>query len=519
MTQRYTDKSVNKFEFLFKNHVVFILFFLITFSLLSFTINKPYFWDDLCFYAPCAEKIIENNFNPFVCNVIGRPPLFFMTLAIAFKVFGSSILVSHVLILVFVSITLYFTYLTLSIFLSRNKSFVITLVMFFSPLFFSTSGILLIDVPLTTFTITTLYFFLKSKKICYLISGSILVLIKEPGVFCIISIIIFVFLKGLFFKVKFKELFKEITYYSLPILVLLLWLLITYGYHKKIYDPGHISALSINKNEILGLYNKKMYEIFSKDYKFLILFIITFSIILEIVKKHNNYFILIILLPSLIFLFLYKELFYLSWIVGIYIIILLMRKVILFEEILFFNIIIIYSTFFGFYSWDLPRYLLPVYPSLFIILGIKLNSIFKRYIFFLIICSLFVLLFISNYFDSSDSSIGYEVEDNLEYIDFIQVRKDATNFIETYYPNSIVLTSWWDTGFELSNPNYGYVRKPIKVSIMESHDFGKRDFDLIYYAPFISKDYLNKYLSYYNLTLLKRFEKNGKYTEIYTFNN
>lgn len=113
----------------------------------------------------------------------------------------------------------------------------------------------------------------------------------------------------------------------------------------------------------------------------------------------------------------------------------------------------------------------------------------------------------------------------MEYLDLIETHYNATKYIETNFPNSTVLTAWPQSE-ELREPILGYVNKPIKAiditELLKNSTLEKEiyNIDLIYYYPqsALNRENLLKIINNLNSTLLKRFEKNGKITEIYKIN-
>ena len=91
--------------------------------------------------------------------------------------------------------------------------------------------------------------------------------------------------------------------------------------------------------------------------------------------------------------------------------------------------------------------------------------------------------------------------------------QQATKFIEENYPDSVILVSGFPQNKEIVYPYGGYVSNPLNM-VFKEEDYTKEGFekvDLFYYSPQSSNI---KYPSYFednfNLTLIKKFEVNGK---------
>jgi hypothetical protein len=181
--------------------------------------------------------------------------------------------------------------------------------------------------------------------------------------------------------------------------------------------------------------------------------------------------------------------------------------------------------------WWFPRYLLPTYPLLFILGAWALSIILKEYKhlqFFIIV--VIILLFINQWNKGTILDVNNpELDGNLEYIDLVNVQHMAASYIEKNYPNNTILTSWFTLSLNLKNPELGYVTKPIKVDLAVDSlgliddttgkfiNFSCNKYDIIYYSPQSSfhRDLFIALNNTCNMTLLKRFELNGKYAEVY----
>ena len=108
-------------------------------------LNAPYFWDGML-WIKSAEWISNNGFNPILPLPLsfggidtGHPPLVLLSLALAFFTFGNSLIVAHLVILFFASLTLYFTYLLASHIYNEQVGVIASILLLFSPLFFAQS--------------------------------------------------------------------------------------------------------------------------------------------------------------------------------------------------------------------------------------------------------------------------------------------------------------------------------------------------------------------------------------------
>jgi 4-amino-4-deoxy-L-arabinose transferase-like glycosyltransferase len=117
----------------------------------------------------------------------------------------------------------------------------------------------------------------------------------------------------------------------------------------------------------------------------------------------------------------------------------------------------------------LPRYLLPVFPPLVLIAVILIWRLPRR-----VARSVVVLAagcFVWAWF--LNPPYPFPFEDNLAYADFIRLHQQAAQLLEARAGNRRILTTW-PASDELAHPFLGYVRHPLNVVAVEG--FGRREF-------------------------------------------
>ena len=174
--------------------------FLILFLIKLQTFNTSLFWDESVWFRG-AEWISENEFYPIPPGPFdmggldtGHPPFTLVILSIAFIIFGKSIFIAHFIMFLFSFLMLYFTYKLGSYIFNETTGIIASLLLLASPLFIAQSGLANLDIPLGALALITIYSAIKEKKLAYLISGSLLVLSKEPGILTILSVSLYIFL-------------------------------------------------------------------------------------------------------------------------------------------------------------------------------------------------------------------------------------------------------------------------------------------------------------------------------------
>ncbi len=170
-----------------KKFLIFIFFLVLTFSLTSYSLKLPQHWDALFTIIPSAIYALENNFSPFSPYNLGHPPFLAVSLAFLYYLFGYSLLVTHLYIIFLAFLSIFFTYLIAEHLTKNTHIGLITALLFlFSPIFVGQSGIVTLATPFTTFSLMSIYFFLKNKYILFLITSFILSYTVESGVILLV---------------------------------------------------------------------------------------------------------------------------------------------------------------------------------------------------------------------------------------------------------------------------------------------------------------------------------------------
>jgi hypothetical protein len=454
--------------------IIALLFFVLVLSLKSPILNTPHFWDSLN-RVHNAQGIESQSLNPFleegedILKAQGRPPFFLELLALTWTVFGNSLFISHLVVVFFSFLGVFFSYLLGRLLFDPKIGLLSAIFLFFSPLYYAQSGILNFAVPLTAFSVMTIYFALKENRTAYFITACCLVLTKETGMLILITIVVVIIIRCL----QDKETILKAFFYASPILVYLLWLIACKIHYGWFLFPSHTDILNVSSISLLIKTTlNRITQLCIKNYHWLMTFIIIISSRKWLKNLSQEIDKVVILLGG----------------------------------------IAVYVAFFSFYSVELERYLLPIYPLLFLLFSRSIDLLTKgnwrlQGISLLIVAS----LFISNW-GGNRSVFGYKLETNLEYLDFIQVHQKASHYIESNFPDKHVLTDWPQT-MELRHPFEGYVSKPIQTSsIFEDYDLS--EIDLIYFVPQSVKKFIDL-VDQLDLELLVRFEKKGKVVEIY----
>lgn len=109
----------------------------------------------------------------------------------------------------------------------------------------------------------------------------------------------------------------------------------------------------------------------------------------------------------------------------------------------------------------LARYMLPVVP---LVVLVCVSTVWRRLRAWKAVIAVVALAFLSSLF--VNPPYGFSPEDNLAYRDYILLHQRAETFLQARYPNARVLTAW-PASDEISRPYLGYVQKPMHVVRIE----------------------------------------------------
>jgi len=409
----------------------------------------------------------------------GHPPLFFIALASSWKIFGRSLLTSHVFTLIFGAQGLTFLFkLTKKIFGCKEAA-TASLLLLSNQLFFAQVGITYISIPLTCLAILTVYTYLNNRNWLFVASATAMLLVKETSIIILLAIIMYDFINSMLDKKKLFLALKRTLFLSLPVIPLVLW----YLYHWRMSGWLVNTKLIVNKTRFLGLFldNSIRYLFFDSSFEnvnkvnWIIFLAISMFIFIQIAKRKS------------------------------------LRSEMLFLTIIFLNI--------GFFSYtdDLPRYFLVMYPFFFVLgarafVFLSEKSQHKKILLPLMVTAV-IFLSVMNY-SGHRSTDGWRLESNMEYLDFVKVSQLACQFLEDNYPGHKIIAIF-PMDYALRTPWFGYVKKPLCIIPLD--EFGLHE-DLLIVRTYQSNDLFSRKYFHINpndLEQIEEFSVKGKKVIIY----
>ena len=423
-------------------------------------LTLPYHWDELGAYIPAAHwlfhegiyKIVPGFYPPDM--FYGHPPGIYFVLALLYSIFGEHIWVSHGLSLSFSALALIYTYRLGKQVAGELCGVMASLFLLFSPLFFAQSGMFLGDIPLAAFGTVSLFYVFNKNFLKYLFSTTFLLFSKESAIF------FFPVLVGSALFLSDRPKMKNLILHSAPFLLLGIFFTT-----QRIMTGEWLPNPYFSLKPLLHTNFNKIKEVGSWIFVFQERWVLTMLLPLALFGKRR------FVVPALVLIL----------------------------------------SFWGAFSlfYFLPRYILPTLPFLCILAAstFAVLSRFSKILGHTAVLAVALLLFVRT--ELRGRSMG-SCETDMSYRDVIDVEKAAAQYLEENYPSSKIVAGW-PLSSAYSEAYLGFVTEPLTLVT-------RRDpYDLVVYTPFggeSNKDILSL-IQEGGFSLLSRFEKNGKFVEIF----
>jgi len=403
----------------------YLIAFLLVFGIPLFLIHLqlfslPLFWDELGQFVPTALDLARSGAlvaHSAVPNV--HPPGVAAYLALCYKLFGFSIPVTRVAMMVMATFGLLLTFL-LAIELSQGTkgapAFFPPIFLLISPLFYTQSMLAQLDMPAMVFTLLALLLFIKRQYVWAAAACVALALVKETGVVAPCA----------FFGVlALRREWKQAALFAIPAAALLGWLALLHS--KTGYWLGDPAFAQYNVTYALqparmaiGLARRVYYLFFSE-----MRCVGTLILILTVAKC--------------------KAFHTRAWAVAAAVGVLT---------------ILLVSVFGG---AELERYLLPVLPLFYIAVSVGLTALKKP----LAMSAGAVMIVALGFCIVWNPPYPFPLEDNYSMVDFVHLQQTVASFAERDLKDRKIATAWPYTA-GLRNPDWGFVERRIKT--VETHD-------------------------------------------------
>lgn len=402
--------------------------FLAVFAIILAALHRPYLklpfhWDELGQFVPAALDLYRDNaWVPHSTLPNVHPPAVMALVALAWRVFGyaspeHSILVARSAMLAVASLGALFSFL-LAIRLARGTvgapAFASILFLLASPLFYTQSMMVLLDMPAMTLTALALLLFLEEQWGWCAAACTLLVLTKETAITTPL-----VFAAWLYFRDK---KIREAAYFLAPAIALGAWLVVL---HRATgHWLGNAEFAQYNVGDAL----KPLQILYSIAERAFYLFV-----------KEGRFIGVIAL--------------YVGW--------RMLRGKDWTVTALVAGAQLLMVTLLG--GAVLDRYLLPVLPILYAAFAIAASAYPAawRWTSHTVLIAVLLLNWVWN------PPYPFQFEDNLAMVDFVELQRSAADFIEVNAPTRRIASMWPFTG-AIGDPAFGYVDRHLRAVSLQS---------------------------------------------------
>ncbi len=199
--------------------LVFALFAAVVFVAKLPTLDVSPYWDEMG-YVGQAHWLSEVNLIRALPGLRpadafwGHPPGLHLTLAALAKVFGFSIVLSHLIPLAFAGAGIFFLYLLGRELYDTRTGILSAILLFVSPIYFAQAGMFLADLPVASLGIMSVYFALRGNFATYFFCATYMVFVKETSIALLVALLLYLSITA---KPKSKENIIELSYYFIPL--------------------------------------------------------------------------------------------------------------------------------------------------------------------------------------------------------------------------------------------------------------------------------------------------------------
>jgi 4-amino-4-deoxy-L-arabinose transferase-like glycosyltransferase len=449
-------------------------------------LNLPYYWDEAWVYGP-ALRIMEANHLSIMPDSLpvyfsrGHPLLFHFIGTSWLRIFGTSLLSSHIFALTVSIALLLMVYYFCKEFFSQKIGLIACFFIMLQPIFQAQSVLVLPEIMLALFSLMTIFYFLKGKWIGYITAATCALYIKETGIIAIAAVG-FWFLINQFFvkkeKINLSQFILRSFILLIPILLFCIFLIIQKKSNGWYFFPEHIGSIISDPLIVFKNLIKQANYVLFYDGRIMLFAGMILSLYFYFSRKkyHDN--------PSNVPLIL----------------------------LLIFSVFYLLISAVCFYS---NRYSISIIIPFIITASFFVAEIFtkKTYLFTFIIVFFILQVTINyTYSISSDCNLGYkeDIKTNMQMVKFC---------VDNKYQNKKIYTNFL-MATELSNPYSGYLSEQQKFSNFGSIIDTNTEFFIFSNMEQLkeNKEQIENYKkikSSKGFRLLKRYESKFSWTEIY----
>jgi 4-amino-4-deoxy-L-arabinose transferase-like glycosyltransferase len=420
-------------------------------------LRLPYFWDEAGYYVPAARDLfLSGSLIPHTTVTNAHPPLVMAWLALAWRVFGYSTLVTRTAMLALSAFSLLGLFRLALAAANPPVAWATTVLVAFYPVYFTESSMAQLDMTAAGFTFWALAAYIAARKETdrqkedrpwkVALWFSLAALTKETAILAPMALlgweVLAYWTRPRWMDAPpFRGQRTRWLCLVLPVVPLAGW----YAYHylKTGFLLGNPEffrynvAATLNPWRVPLALGLRLWQLFG----YFGLYLLTLAGLLAMLRpplKEGG-----VARPRIAF-----------WI-----------------QASFLSVALAYLIFMSVVGGAvLARYMLPVVP---LVILAMVSTLCRRARYWILIVGAVGIAFVAGLF--SNPPYGFSLEDNMAYRDYIVMHADESRFLTMRYPGARVLTAW-PASDEIARPWLGYVSQPFRVVRIE--DFSASQIDL-----------------------------------------
>ncbi len=408
-------------------------------------LRLPYFWDEAGYYIPAARDLLSGSLIPYSTPSNAHPPLVMAWLAVTWKLFGQSVLVTRCAMLALAAFSLV-GFLRLARTVSNaTVALASTLIVALYPVFFAQSSLAQVDLPAAGLTFWALERYFRRQKTRAALWFSLAALAKETAILIPLALCFWEVLRrcSASGSAEARGEIRQTVKCSCVLIASAIPLVLWYAYHYYrtgfVFGNPEFFRYNLQANwtplRVLLALLLRLWQTVG----YLNLFLLTLACIVAMRYPPQSS----------------KNARQAE--TGI-----LRSRIDVPIQFALLTVAVIYLLAMSVLGGAvLARYLLPIVPLLILI---YVSTIWRRMRYWKLVLAIVGMSFVAALF--VNPPYGFAPEDNLAYADYVEMHQRAGAFIESHYPQARVLTAW-PASDELSRPYLGYVRNAVKVVRIE----------------------------------------------------
>ncbi|HEY6303899.1 MAG TPA: glycosyltransferase family 39 protein [Terriglobales bacterium] len=444
--------------------LLFALFFVCLMLLHAPLLRFPYFWDEAGYYVPVARDLfLTGSPIPLLQSTLSNahPPLVMAWLALAWRVFGYSTLVTRTAMLVLSAFSLLGLFRLARSAANLPVAWATTALVSIYPVYFTQSSMALVDLPAAGLTFWALAAYIEDRPRKLALWCSLAALAKETAILAPLAMfgweLLAHFARPRLKETRWPEILPPVDRrtHRLYLLISVVPVAVWYAYHYSktgflLGNPEFFRynvAATLNPFRVPLALGMRLWQLFG----YFGLYLLTLAGLLAMLRppqiekaektdrKTENA--------------------------------AARPRIPIWMQAAFLSVTLAYLAFMSAVGGAvLARYMLPVVP---LVMLLWISTLWRRVRHWKLIVGAVAIAFVAGLF--TNPPYGFSLEDNLAYRDYIVMHAETSRFLAMRYSGARVLTAW-PASDELTRPWLGYVSQPIRVVRIE--DFSAAQIDV-----------------------------------------